>query len=82
MAQKSQKQTLEQQIKQLSKELVEEFKHWQYLREIGYDPFVMIYDKYNAPVKTRHLQRWCNNKIIFNSEPDFANYNPKRGVRP
>lgn len=52
------------------------------LREIGYDPYVMIYDKYNAPAETRHLQRWCNNKIIFNSEPDFANYNPKRGVRP
>ena len=47
------------------------------LREIGYDPYVMIYDKYNAPVGTRHLQRWCNNKIIFNSELDFANYNPK-----
>mgnify|MGYP001151750970 CR=1 FL=1 len=47
------------------------------LREIGYDPYVMIYDKYNAPAETRHLQRWCNNKIIFNAEPNFANYNPK-----
>ena len=49
------------------------------LREIGYDPYVMIYDKYNAPAETRHLQRWCNNKIIFNAEPNFANYNPKCG---
>ena len=46
------------------------------LREIGYDPYVMIYDKYNAPAETRHLQRWCNNKIIFNAEPNFANYKP------
>lgn len=49
------------------------------LREIGYDPYVMIYDKYNAPQQTRYLQRWCNNKIIFNAEPDFAKYNPARG---
>ncbi|MDM8108594.1 radical SAM protein [Phascolarctobacterium faecium] len=49
------------------------------LREIGYDPYVMIYNKYNAPQQTRHLQRWCNNKIIFNAEPDFAKYNPAKG---
>ena len=35
----------------------------------------MVFDKYNAPVETRHLQRWCNNKIIFNSVPKFADYN-------
>lgn len=40
MAKKEKKITLEQQIKQLSKELVEELKHWQYLREHGcQDPF-------------------------------------------
>lgn len=49
------------------------------LVDIGYDPYVMIYDKYNAPQETRHLQRWCNNKRIFRSEPIFALYNPKRG---
>lgn len=49
------------------------------LVEIGYDPYVMIYDKYNAPRKIRHLQRWCNNKIIFRSQPDFAKYDPKKG---
>ena len=37
MAKKEKKITLEQQIKQLSKELVEELKHWQYLREHGFD---------------------------------------------
>lgn len=49
------------------------------LRDMGYDPYVMIYDKYNAPQQTRYLQRWCNNKIIFNAEPWFFNYNPARG---
>lgn len=44
------------------------------LRDIGYDPFVMVYEKWNAPKETRRLQRWCNNKIIFRAEPDFAKY--------
>lgn len=44
------------------------------LRDIGYDPFVMVYEKWNAPKATRRLQRWCNNKIIFRAEPDFAKY--------
>ena len=35
------------------------------LRELDYDPFVMIYDKPNAPRQTKQLQRWCNNKWIF-----------------
>ncbi len=44
------------------------------LRDIGYDPFVMVYEKWNAPKETRRLQRWCNNKVIFRAEPDFAKY--------
>lgn len=35
------------------------------LREIGYTPYVMIYDKYNAPEKTRLLQRYVNNRLLF-----------------
>ena len=46
------------------------------LRDLGYDPYVMIYDKPNAPKEIKHLQRWCNNKIIFKSCPKFENYNP------
>lgn len=45
------------------------------LRDIGYDPFVMVYEKWNAPKKTRRLQRWCNNKFVFYAEPDFAKFN-------
>ena len=47
--------------------------------ELGFDPYVMIYDKPHAPREVRLLQRWCNNKIIFRSEPDFYKYNPKKG---
>lgn len=49
------------------------------LRDMGYDPYVMIYDKPNAPQEIRYLQRWCNNKIIFRSQPDFFKYDHKRG---
>lgn len=49
------------------------------LRDLGYNPYVMIYDKPNAPKEIRMLQRWCNNRIIFRTEPDFYRYDPKRG---
>lgn len=49
------------------------------LRDMGYDPYVMIYDKPHAPREIRMLQRWCNNRIIFKREPDFYKYNPKIG---
>lgn len=49
------------------------------LRGWGFDPYVMIYDKPNAPQQLRHLQRWCNNKFIFRREPDFYKYNPREG---
>lgn len=35
------------------------------LKEIGYTPYVMIYDKPNAPQITRLLQRYVNNRWIF-----------------
>lgn len=37
------------------------------LRDLGYDPYVMVYDKEHAPHEIFRLQRWCNNKIIFKS---------------
>lgn len=43
------------------------------IREIGFDPYVMIYDKPHAPRIVRRLQRWCNNKYIFRS-CDFKDY--------
>ena len=44
------------------------------LAEMGYDPYVMVYDKAHAPAEIKHLQRWCNNKIIFKSCPRFEDY--------
>lgn len=49
------------------------------LRDIGFAPYVMIYDKPNAPEEIRLLQRWCNNRKIFRCCPDFKNYDRKRG---
>lgn len=48
------------------------------LRTLGYNPYVMIYDKPHAPQITRRLQRWVNNKIIFWSVDDFENYREGR----
>lgn len=44
------------------------------LKELDYDPFVMIYTKPKAPKKTRQLQRWCNNKFIFRAVDRFEDY--------
>lgn len=46
------------------------------LRGMGYDPYVMIYDRPTAPKITRQLQRWVNNKRIFYTVDKFENYNP------
>ena len=47
------------------------------LRDLGFAPYVMIYEKNTAPQDIRYLQRWCNNRLIFRSCPDFRNYDPK-----
>ena len=44
----------------------------------GYDPYVMIYNKPDAPVEIKDLQRWCNNKFIFKSCKRFEDYKPPR----
>ena len=48
------------------------------LRSMGYDPDVMVYDRPSAPPITRQLQRWVNNKRIFHTVPNFADYIPSR----
>ena len=47
------------------------------LRDMGYDPYVMVYDKPTAPHETRQLQRWVNNKRLFHTVKDFQDYDPK-----
>lgn len=49
------------------------------LRDLGYSPYVMIYNKAAAPRETRLLQRWVNNRIIFKTVKRFEDYDSKRG---
>lgn len=46
------------------------------LKSLGYYPYIMIYDKENLPKghKTLRLQRWVNNRIIFNTIDKFEDY--------
>jgi len=44
------------------------------LRELDYDPYIMIYDKPHAPREIKRLQRWVNNKFIFRSCERFEDY--------
>ena len=44
------------------------------LRDMGFNPYVMIYDKSNAPRETRYLQRWVNNRRIFRTINTFEEY--------
>ena len=49
------------------------------LKELRCDPFVMVYNKRQAPAETRNLQRWCNNKFIFRACERFEDY--KKGIK-
>lgn len=42
------------------------------LDALGYDPYVMIYNKPSAPLEVRRLQAWCNNKRLFRSCRKFS----------
>ena len=50
-----------------------------WLRENGFDPYVMVYDKINAPKKITKMQRWVNNKRIFNVAKNFEDYDTRIG---
>jgi hypothetical protein len=57
---------------------IEEDLHRIYtLRKLGFNPDVRIYNKHLLPKghELLKLQRWCNNRRIFYSEPDFRKYN-------
>ena len=51
------------------------------LRDLGYDPYVMVYNKPDAPKEIRALQRWCNSKLIFKSCPRFEDYDWRKFVK-
>lgn len=46
----------------------------QTVASLGFDPYVMVYDKPHACKEIRRLQRWCNNKFIFKAVPRFEDY--------
>lgn len=47
------------------------------LGQMGYWPYVMVYDKPKAPQVTKDLQRFCNNGFIYWSGATFAEYRQK-----
>lgn len=61
------------------KEHVERALHRIYLlRGLGYDPYLMVYDKPHASREIRLLQRWCNNKYVFRSVERFEDYDNRK----
>lgn len=50
------------------------------LRDLGYWPYVMIYDKeHTKPTDTvRKIQRWVNMRAIFESTPRFEDYQKRK----
>jgi hypothetical protein len=46
------------------------------LRDLGFSPFVMLYNKDSIPKghRLRKLQRWCNNRFIFAKCKTFEEY--------
>lgn len=45
------------------------------LRELGYDPYVMVYNKSQCAPVIKSLQRWVNNRFIWRSCLRFEDYN-------
>lgn len=44
------------------------------LKELGYDPFIMIFEKWKASKDIKRLARWVNNKYIFRTCDKFEDY--------
>lgn len=44
------------------------------LRDLGFSPYVMVYNKPSAPKEIKRLQRWCNGKQIFKTVKNFNDY--------
>lgn len=44
------------------------------LIDLGYDPYVMVYDKPQASREIKRLQRWCNAVQIRKAQPNFKKY--------
>lgn len=53
----------------------------EWLKSNGFLPYIMIFNKEKAPLITRQLQRYVNNRFIFRSAKDFDDYLQNRGNR-
>lgn len=62
---------------------VEDYYRVKRIQEIGLDPDIRIYRKTSLPKRhiLRDLQRWCNNRFIYRSQPDFWEYIPRSDGR-
>ena len=49
------------------------------LRDMGFSPYVMIYDKAHASQEKKDLARWCNVNQIFRTVQNFDDY--KKGIK-
>lgn len=52
------------------------------VRDLGYSPYVMLYDKQHIPNghRLRRLQGWANNRIIFRRCARFEDYRPDHRI--
>ncbi len=50
------------------------------LRDLGYNPFVMLYNKETIPKghRLKHLQRWVNNRIVFRTCERFEDFDARK----
>ena len=51
------------------------------LRDLGYEPYIMIYDKQHADHKYTLLQNWVNNRIIWAKCARFEDYDHTRSIK-
>ena len=56
--------------------LEEDLHRIYFVRDLDFDPYVMVYDKEHAAPIYKMLQRWCNNDIIFWATKRFEDYRP------
>lgn len=48
------------------------------LRDMGFEPYIMVYDKPHAAPFYKSLQRWVNNRAIFHTINKFEDYDKKK----
>jgi hypothetical protein len=52
----------------------EDLERIYFLRDMNFEPYVMVYDKQKADPVYKSLQRWVNNRAIFHTVDTFEKY--------